>query len=66
MSRILKSIFKNEEVVNCPYCQERIAYTKDDIRTEKKVESSYWGSEYWQRDYIICPNCGNKIAWNWK
>ena len=65
MSRILKDIFKNDEIVECQHCGETVAYTKDDIQTEKTVERSYWGSEHWERNYVICPNCGEKINGNW-
>ena len=65
MSRILKNIFKNEAIVECPYCEKSVAYTKDDVQVEKTVEVTYFGAERWERDYIICPNCGKKITWNW-
>lgn len=65
MSRIIEFLSKDEDIISCPYCKKRIAYTKEDIQVETTVECSYWGSEHWKRDYIICPNCGKKIASNW-
>lgn len=48
----------DKTVVDCTLCGARLRFSKNDIKQEEVFESqrcSYF------RNYIVCPDCGEKV-----
>ena len=43
-----------ETEITCPYCESELAYTVNDMQSEK--------TSLFFRSYIQCPMCGRKIV----
>lgn len=49
----------NKTVVDCTLCGAKLRYSKDDIRQEEIFTSQ---RDSYFRNYIACPDCGEKAT----
>jgi hypothetical protein len=47
--------------VICPFCEAVLRYTADDIQTKEYAKHEENRSLLWERHFIICPLCDEKI-----
>jgi hypothetical protein len=59
MIEVIKEGTKKKVV--CPFCEAVLRYTMDDVQTKKYDMSNKIQSLVWERHFIVCPLCNEKI-----
>lgn len=58
--KVLYFLKKGEHVVTC-YCGTVLKFSNEEVTSEEKCESDYWGVDRWTEKSIICKSCNRKI-----
>lgn len=49
----------DKTIINCTLCGAKLRYSKNDIKQEEVFKSQ---RDSYFRNYIICPDCGEKVT----